>query len=454
MGLDELLEAQKKYFEAGNTLSYSARKTSLLRLKEAILKHTGEIYQALQQDLGKSETESYMCEVGLVLSDLQYQLKHLKGNMKIKRKRTPLAQFRAKSYQKPSPYGNTLIISPWNYPILLSLEPLVGAIAAGNTVLLKPSEYSEASSMVLKNIIEQAFPASHVAVILGDSTVSSTLLEREFDYIFFTGGTKIGKIVYEAACRHLTPVTLELGGKSPVIVDESAKISLAAKRIVFGKFINCGQTCVAPDYAVVHESKKQEFIKALIYWIQRLYPKGLENQDYGKIIHDRHWHRLMNYMDKSKILYGGKGALGSLKIEPTLLEADLDDAVMQEEIFGPILPILSYRNTDELFFILSRHAHPLALYVFSENKKNIERITSRVSFGGGCINDTIIHLATNELPFGGIRESGIGSYHGKKSFESFSHMKSIVAKASWLDLPIRYTPYTRNKTKLIQWFMK
>lgn len=454
MELEELLKVQKDYFNAGNTVGYQARKNALLRLKEEIIKHTDEIYAALRQDLGKTETESYMCEVGLVLSDLRYQLKHLKRNMKIKRVRTPLTQFRSKSYQMPSPYGNTLIISPWNYPILLSLEPLVGAVAAGNTVLLKPSEYSEASGRVLKSIVENAFPASHAAVVLGDSAVAGALLQQEFDYIFFTGGTRIGKIVYEAASRYLTPVTLELGGKSPVIVDETAKISLAAKRIVFGKFINCGQTCVAPDYAVVHESKKRELIEALIYWINRLYPNGIENRDYGKIIHKRHWNRLMSYINENKVLYGGKGDISALKIEPTLLEADLDDEVMQEEIFGPILPIIGYRDTDELFSVLSRHTHPLALYLFSENKKAVEEITSKVSFGGGCINDTIIHLASNQLPFGGIRESGIGSYHGKKSFESFSHFKSIVSKASWLDLPIRYTPYTRKKTKWIHWFIK
>ncbi len=455
MKVEEIIDKQKKYFLDGATLPYKIRKSYLKKLKESILKHEADIYAALQEDLGKTSTESYMCEVGLVLSDLRYQIKHLKSFMKSKRKKTPLAQFKAKSYIQPSPRGNVLIISPWNYPFLLSIEPLVGAVAAGNTIILKPSEYSMATSEIIKQIVEEVFSKEYVCVLLGDLEVSQNLLSHEFDYIFFTGGTRIGKKVYEAASQYLTPVTLELGGKSPVIVDSTAKLKLAAKRIIFGKLLNCGQTCVAPDYVLVEESIKSELISYLIYWIKRLYPDYLSNKDYGRIVNTKHFERILRYLnDKSKILYGGNSDLEHLKIEPTLLESSLEDLVMQEEIFGPILPIISFQNKEELLSIISKNPNPLALYMFSSSSKNIEFITSRVSFGGGCINDTIIHLATNTLPFGGVRGSGIGNYHGKKSFDIFTHYKSIVNKANWIDLPIRYTPYTNKKTKLIKLFLK
>lgn len=455
MEIEEILEKQRKYFEQGNTLNYQTRKKYLKELKNVILKYEPKLYDALYQDLNKSKTESFMCEIGLVLSDLNYQIKHLKKNMKIKHKKTPLSQFKGKSYIKPVPYGNTLILSPWNYPVLLSLEPLVGAIAAGNTVILKPSEYSEKTSAVLKDLILEVFPEEYVTVILGDADIASKLLDFEFDYIFFTGGTKTGQKVASVAAKHLTPVTLELGGKSPVIVDETAKLHLAAKRIVFGKFLNAGQTCVAPDYVLVQESKKEEFIQALIEWIERLYPNSLENSSYVKMIHKDHFNRILTYINSSdKVIYGGNSSLDTLKIEPTLLDATMDNPIMQEEIFGPVLPILTYKTFEDLKMIIQKHPNPLALYIFSTSKKNINYLTSHISFGGGCVNDTITHLATNELPFGGVCQSGIGSYHGKKSFETFSHYKSILYKANWIDLPIRYTPYTEKKKKLIRFFMK
>lgn len=454
MEIEVLVRKQKEFFEQGKTLSYKTRKNALIRLKNTIIKYQPKLYQAIYKDLGKSETEAFMCEIGLVLSDLKYQVKHLKKNMKRKHKKTPLAQFKGKSFVQPSPYGNTLVIAPWNYPILLSLEPFVGAIAAGNTVILKPSEYSIETSAVLKELISEAFPEEYAAVVLGDATVSSQLLEIEFDYIFFTGGTKIGQKVAMAASKYLTPVTLELGGKSPVIVDSTAKINLAAKRIVFGKFLNAGQTCVAPDYILVQESKKEELIQALIRWMQKLYPNSLENPNYVKMINERHFNRIMGYIQTSnQVLFGGNASKETEKIEPTLVDASLDTPVMQEEIFGPVLPILTYKTNADLIRMIHHHPNPLALYVFSTNKKNINWITTHVQFGGGCINDTIIHLATNELPFGGVRQSGIGSYHGKKSFETFSHYKSILNKANWLDLPIRYTPYTKKKDKLIHFFI-
>ena len=454
MKIESLIKKQKEFFEQGKTLSYKTRKNYLIQLRNKINQYKSKLYQAIYKDLNKSETESFMCEIGLVLSDLNYQIKHLKKNMKKKHKKTPLAQFKGKSYIEPSPYGNTLIISPWNYPILLSLEPFVGAIAAGNTVILKPSEYSVETSVVLKDLISEVFPEEYATVVLGDANVASSLLDNEFDYIFFTGGTKIGQKVALAASKYLTPMTLELGGKSPVIVDDTAKINLAAKRIIFGKFLNAGQTCVAPDYVLVHESKKEELIQALINWIKKFYPNGLENSSYVKMINERHFNRVLNYIKTSKVIFGGNSSLDTLKIEPTLLDSNLDELVMQEEIFGPVLPILTYKTNDELVNTIRKHPNPLALYIFSTKKKNINYITSRVQFGGGCVNDTIIHLATNELPFGGVRQSGIGSYHGKKSFETFSHYKSILSKANWIDLPIRYTPYTKKKRKLIQFFMK
>ncbi|MDE6241821.1 MAG: aldehyde dehydrogenase [Anaeroplasmataceae bacterium] len=455
MEIETLIKRQKEFFEQGKTLSYKTRKNFLREFRKAILKYEPKLYQALYKDLNKSETESFMCEIGLVLSDLNYQIKHLKKNMKKKHKKTPLAQFKGKSYIEPSPYGNTLVIAPWNYPILLSLEPFVGAIAAGNTVILKPSEYSIETSAVLKELISEVFPEEYASVVLGDASVAAKLLDNEFDYIFFTGGTKIGQKVALAASKYLTPMTLELGGKSPVIVDSTAKINLAAKRIVFGKFLNAGQTCVAPDYVLVHESKKEELIQALTNWIKKLYPNSLENSNYVKMINEHHYNRVLSYIQTAnQIIYGGNSSLDSLKIEPTLLNSSLDEEVMQEEIFGPVLPILTYKTNEDLLSTIRKHPNPLALYIFSTNKKNINWITSHVQFGGGCVNDTIIHLATNELPFGGVRQSGIGSYHGKKSFETFSHYKSILSKANWIDLPIRYTPYTKKKRKLIQFFMK
>lgn len=455
MEIKELIQKQKDYFNLGNTLVYKTRKKYLTQFKNAIKEFEPKLYQAIYKDLGKSKDETYMCEIGIVLSDLSYQLKHLKKNMKRKHAKTPLSQFKGKSYIEPTPYGNTLVISPWNYPILLALEPVVGAIAAGNTVILKPSEYSANTSEVLKELIHSVFPEEYVSVVLGDASVSASIIEYEFDYIFFTGGTKIGQKVAMAASKYLTPVTLELGGKSPVIVDETAKLNLAAKRIIFGKFLNAGQTCVAPDYVLVHESKKEELVKYLVAWIKRLYPNCLDNANYVKMINERHFYRVLEYIKTTKaILYGGAASEEALKIEPTLVEANLDNPVMQEEIFGPVLPILTYKSYEELLSIVRNHPNPLALYIFSTKRKNIQWMTSHIQFGGGCVNDTIIHLATNALPFGGVRQSGMGSYHGKKSFETFSHYKSILKKANWIDLPLRYTPYTKKKSKLVRFFLK
>ena len=453
--MNNIKEKQKEFYKTGKTISYEFRLNALKRLKEAIINNEDKIYEAVYNDLNKSKGECFMTEVGLVLSDLNYQIKHLGKFMKPKKVKTPLAQFKSKSFISPHPYGNVLIISPWNYPILLSLGPLIGAIASGNTIILKPSEYSPHTSNVLKEIISNTFDEKYISVILGDKTIASSLLEEKWDYIFFTGGTKVGKLVYESASKNLTPITLELGGKSPVIVDKTAKIDLACKRIIFGKFTNCGQTCVAPDYILVDNKIKDLFINSLIKWINIFYKDALTNKDYGKIINLNHYDRLISYLNDEDILYGGKSNKDSLKIEPTLVNIkNFNSPLMTNEIFGPILPIYGYKNINEIYDIIDKYKNPLALYLFTENKKTEKEILNKIQFGGGCINDTIIHLATNNLAFGGVGESGIGKYHGKYSFDTFSHDRSIVKKATWLDLPIRYAPFTNFKNKLIKIFLK
>jgi len=450
-----ILEKQRAFLKSGTTIDYKYRVKYLKKLRSAILNYNDKISEALHYDLGKSVTEAYMTEIGLVLDDIRYQLKHLKKMVKPRPVKTPVAQFKSKSFRYPSPYGNVLIIAPWNYPFLLSLGPLVGAISAGNTVMLKPSEFSEKTSAVIKEMLDGVFESEYVYTVLGDSKVAEALLKEKYDYIFFTGGTKIGKIVYKCASENLTPVTLELGGKSPVIIDKTAKIDLAAKRVVFGKFLNCGQTCVAPDYILVHNSVKDESINHLIKWVKHMYKDALINDQYGHIINERHFNRLVSYIEKDKVAFGGRSDISSLKIEPTILyPVDKNIKAMQEEIFGPILPVLTYDTTEEMLNIIEEHRTPLALYLFTTNKEMEKKILSSVSFGGGCINDTIIHLATSEMPFGGVGNSGIGGYHGKYSFYEFSHYKSIVKKANWLDLPMRYAPYTKGKEKMIKKFLK
>ncbi len=452
--MKNILESQKKFFNDGNTLSFKTRKKYLRTLKDKIKEYEKELYDGIFKDLNKSKTETYMCEIGLVLSDISYQIKNLNKNGRIKKKKTPLSQFKSKSYILPVPYGNTLIISPWNYPILLSLQPLVGAIASGNTAILKLSEYSNNTNEAIIQIINDVFPKEYVSVILGDYRVAEELLKQDFDYIFFTGSINVGRKVAITAAEKLIPTTLELGGKSPVIVDETAKIDLACKRIVFGKFLNAGQTCVAPDYVIVKKEIKDKFINLLIKYINQLYPDSLNNSNYVKIINEKHFNRLLDYLNSSDIIYGGKSDKNKLKIEPTIIFSKLESSVMQEEIFGPILPILEYNDNNELLSIIKRNPDPLALYLFSNDKKNIDYITRNIAFGGGCINDTVIHLANHNIAFGGIRKSGIGSYHGNKSFETFSHYKSILKKANWIDLPMRYTSYTKNKEKIIKLFLK
>ena len=454
--IQQIIEKQQHFFAAGATLSVPARLQILKRLKDVIIKRETEIHTSLRQDLGKSNMESYMCETGMVLSELSFMIKHLPSYAKEQRVLTPLAQYVSRSYRKPSPYGTVLIMSPWNYPFMLTMEPLVDAIAAGNTVLVKPSAYSPAVSAVIEKIISECFEPEHVAVILGGREENQFLLRQKFDYIFFTGSQFVGKEVLRQAAEHLTPVTLELGGKSPCIVDRSADIKLAARRIVFGKFLNCGQTCVAPDYILCDEEIKDELLKQLKKQIKKQFgAEPLKNQNYGKIINRKHFHRICGLMEASNVVCGGNFNGETLQIEPTVMDGiTWNSPVMQQEIFGPILPVLTYKDLKNVVAEIEKRPRPLALYLFSSDKKNIRYITSRCRYGGGCINDTIIHLATSRMGFGGVGESGMGSYHGKTGFDTFTHYKSIVDKKTFLDLPMRYQPYRKIYEKLVRQFLK
>lgn len=451
-----IIDLQRKYFLSGTTLDVNFRIQALKKLRACIIKYEDEINAALKADLGKSKFESYMCETGMVLSELSYMIKHTRSFTKEKTVRTPLAQFHSRSYKKPSPYGVTLIMSPWNYPFMLAIDPLVDAIAAGNTAVIKPSAYSPNTSDVIKKIVEECFEEKYVAVILGGRAENQFLLKEHFDYIFFTGSIGVGKEVMRNASAHLTPVTLELGGKSPCIVEKTANLKLAAKRIVFGKYLNCGQTCVAPDYVYCDKSIKDDLINEIKKQIKKQYGKTpLNKEDYGKIVNEKHFDRVSGLIQKEKVIVGGNTNRDTLQIEPTVMDnVSFSDPVMQEEIFGPIMPILTFDTLQEAVAKVNSMPHPLALYIFTNNPKASEYVTSRCGFGGGCINDVIIHLATSEMGFGGFGESGMGSYHGKTGFDTFTHYKSIVDKKTWLDLPMRYQPYKKLNEKLLRMFLK
>ena len=451
-----ILEKQRKFFDTGATLPLNTRIDVLKRLYRYIKDHQKEISAALTADLGKSVLEGFMCEEGLVLSEITYMLKHIRQFARDEKKYTPITNFAATSYIKKSPYGNVLIMSPWNYPFLLTIEPLVDAIAAGNTVIIKPSAYSPHTSSIIEKAIRACFVPEYVAVITGGRAENQTLLEQKFDYIFFTGSQNVGREVMRKAAEHLTPVTLELGGKSPCIIDKTANIPLTATRIVWGKFLNCGQTCVAPDYILCHESVKDNLVAELKRQITAQFGSdSLSNPYYGKIINKKHFDRICSLLNIPKVVYGGRTNSAILKIEPTIMDnVTWDDAVMGEEIFGPVLPILTYKTEDEIITTVNSRDKPLALYIFTSDKKFAKKITSECSFGGGCINDTIIHLATNNLGFGGVGESGMGAYHGKTGFDAFSHKKSIVDKKTWIDLKLRYHPYNKFKESVINFLLK
>lgn len=454
--IKDILQQQNHFFSSGKTIPAEFRLKQLESLKEAMIRHEADLAAALKEDLGKSRMESYMCEIGLTLSELTWMQKHLRSLMRSKRVSTPAAQFAAKSFRSPSPYGTVLIMSPWNYPVLLTLDPLIDAIAAGNTAVVKPSAYAPCTFDVMKTMIEECFPAHYVAVVDGGRAENQALLQQRFDMIFFTGGKTVGREVLRHAAEYLTPVTLELGGKSPCIVDSTAKIRLAAKRIVFGKYLNCGQTCVAPDYILCDKRIRDELITAILAEIEKQFGKEpLKNPNYGKIINEKHFERILGLINGEKLVYGGQSEPESLRIAPTVLNnITWDDAVMGEEIFGPLLPILTFDTLDEALDTVESHPHPLALYFFSEDKAAQKKVLDTCRFGGGCINDTIIHLATSDMPFGGVGESGMGSYHGRVGFETFSHYRSIVDKKTWMDLPIRYQKYTGLKEKMMRIFLK
>lgn len=454
--IKQLVETQRAYFYKNNTIPVNGRIEALKKLKTCILKYESDINAALKTDLGKGDFESYMCEVGMVLSELSYMISNTKKYAKPKRVHTPLAQFHSTSYKLPSPYGVTLIMSPWNYPFLLTIDPLVDAIAAGNTAIVKPSAYSPATSAIITKIIEECFPKEFVAVVNGGRAENTCLLNEHFDYIFFTGSQAVGKEVMKNASAHLTPVTLELGGKSPCIVERSANIKLAAKRIVWGKYLNCGQTCVAPDYIYCDASIKDALISAIKAEITKQFGENpLGNKDYGKIINEKHFERINGLIDQTKVVAGGNSNKATLQIAPTVMNnVTWEDAVMQEEIFGPVMPILTYDNLDSAIAKINSMAHPLALYIYTEDSRIAKKVTTLCGFGGGCINDCIIHLATSEMGFGGFGESGMGSYHGRTGFETFTHYKSIVNKKNWIDLPMRYQPFKAFNSKLLHMFLK
>lgn len=454
--IKKLIRQQRAFFYKGRTLPVNTRVHMLKKLRSCILKYQEEIHNALKLDLGKSSFESYMCETGLVLDELRYMLKHIREFSREKTVPTPLSQFASRSYVTPSPYGVVLIMSPWNYPFLLSLTPLADAIAAGNTVIVKPSAYAPNTAEVVSKIICEVFPPFYATVVTGGRKENTCLLNEHFDYIFFTGSQHVGKEVMAKASHFLTPVTLELGGKSPCIVEKTANLELAAKRIVFGKFLNCGQTCVAPDYIYCDRRIKDSLISELKNQIQKQFTVSpLSNPNYGKIINQKHFQRILSLIDPSKTVFGGENDPDSLRIAPTLMdEVSFDDPIMQEEIFGPVLPVLTYDSLDQAAALINSMAHPLALYIFTENKKAADKIIKGCNFGGGCINDVVIHLATSQMGFGGFGESGMGSYHGKAGFDTFTHYKSMVDKKTWMDLPVRYQPYRKLSEKLLKLFLR
>jgi len=451
----EQISKQKENLVNSPLKDYKYRVKLLKKLRENIKLMQSEICEALKKDLNKSEVESYMCEIGIVLSEISYMIKHIRYFASPKLVKTPIAQFPSKSYKVPCAYGQVLIISPWNYPFMLTMDPLVDALSAGNSIVVKPSETSHNVSVVIEKIIKATFKPEEVCVAMGGRQECEFLLDQDFDYIFFTGSTRVGKIVLQKASEHFTPVTLELGGKSPCIVDKTANIKVAAKRIVFGKFLNAGQTCVAPDYLYCDKEIKDELVKEIQRQIELQYTSDpVANENYPRIINEKHFERLSNLIDKEKLICGGKTNKSTLQVEPTLVNATFEDDTMKEEIFGPILPVITFNSIDEAIKNVNNLSKPLAFYIFSNSKKNQEKLQNSCDFGGGCINDTIIHLATSELGFGGVKQSGMGAYHGKVGFDTFTHYKSIVKKGTWLDLPMRYQPFNKIKTFLIKMFLK
>lgn len=451
MSYQELLNAQRKYYHSGVTRTLEFRLEMLKKLRIAIKRYEPDLFHALKRDLDKSEYESYLMEIGIIYEEIRHAKKHLKSWMRPVKVANPLTLFGSKSMILSEPFGVSLIIAPWNYPVQLMLNPLVGAISAGNCAILKPSEYTPHVSGVIAQLIEGIFPKEYISVVEGQVEVSKALLQLQFDHIFFTGSVGVGKVVMEAASKHLTPVILELGGKSPVIVENDADLDLAARRIVWGKFSNSGQTCVAPDYLLVHEDVKPELVRLMQRYILEFYGNApLKADNYGRIVSKRHFERLRSFIQDGEILIGGEVDEERLRIAPTLLDqVSWDAPVMKDEIFGPILPIFTYQSLRECIGRIHQYPKPLALYFFTENKSKMDEILEKVSYGGGCINDTMIHLSNFNLPFGGVQHSGHGSYHGKFSFDAFSHKKGIVKQTTKFDVKVRY-PLKGNKISLLR----
>ncbi|MBB5174684.1 aldehyde dehydrogenase [Texcoconibacillus texcoconensis] len=438
--IKNLVERQRTFFHQGETKSVKKRKMQLKALRETIEAREEEIMAALHQDLNKSRPEAFMTEIGFLYAEIKDVLKHLDEWTAPEKVKTPLSHTGSTSYIYREPYGVTLVIAPWNYPFQLAIAPLIGAIAAGNTAVVKPSEYTPNTSRVIKSLLEDLFTPEYVAVVEGDADVAKNLLSEHFDYIFFTGSSEVGKKVMKAAAENLTPVTLELGGKSPAIVMKDANVKLAAKRIVWGKFLNAGQTCVAPDYVLVHRKQERKLLKHMIKYIKKYYGEKVEkNPDFPKIVHEQHHDRLTSLLDAEKIIYGGGHDRSKRFIEPTVMvDVQLDDPVMKDEIFGPILPVITFDDEEEVLDIVRENPDPLALYLFTEREKLQEYILENVPFGGGCVNDTVYHLANSALPFGGRGASGVGAYHGKASFDTFTHEKSVLKQTTSFDVPLRY----------------
>jgi len=450
----DIVSIQREYFYSGCTRDLKYRLEALRKIFLWVKDHEQVILEALKADLNKSETEGYLTEIGVLNEEIRYISKKLYRWSRNRRAKTPLMLLPARCYRVCDPFGVVLIMSPWNYPFLLAMDPLVGALAAGNCAVVKPSAYSPHTSAIIAQLIKECFPPEYCTAVEGGRAENAWLLEQPFDYIFFTGGTSVGKLVMESAARNLTPVSLELGGKSPVLIDRSADIDLAAKRIVFGKFINSGQTCVAPDYVLVPPDKQKFLIERLHHWIDVFYPREENGHiaDYPRIVNEKHFDRLIGLLDREEITKGGDSDRASLTIFPTVLQnVKWSSPVMQEEIFGPILPVLTCENFHEALERIRLRPKPLALYLFAEDKAVRRQVLQNLSFGGGCVNDVLLHVASPYLPFGGVGNSGMGSYHGKASFETFTHFKSIVDKGTLIDPSARYRPYTESRKRLLRW---
>ncbi len=453
--LQALLESQQLFFASGKTRGLSFRKEALKKLRSAILMHEEELYQALHKDLHKSSFESYATEIGFVLDELRFHLKKLHKWTQPKRVSSSLVSFPARGYKTHEPLGTVLIIAPWNYPFQLMVAPLIGAISAGNTVIIKPSEIAENTALVIEKIINSSFEKGYIHVVTGGVEISQALLKLRFNHIFFTGSSHVGKIVMQAAAKQMIPVTLELGGKSPCIVDETAPLKLTARRIVWGKLLNAGQTCIAPDYLYVHEKIKEPLIKAIIAAIKKAYGEDArKSPDFPRIITRANMERLTTLLDGAKIAYGGHYDKEEKYFEPTILdEVSFDLPVMQQEIFGPILPVLTFSDPEEIISQVNARPRPLSLYVFSKSRTFQKKIISSIPAGGVTVNDTLMHIASNKLPFGGVGDSGMGKYHGYFSFEIFSNAKPVVYRGTWIDIPIRYAPYGK-KLRIIKYLMR